>query len=162
MMLSLIMMMLLSFIFIWLNHPISMGITIITQTIVISMIVGLSLNSFWFSYIITIIMLSGMLVLFIYMASVASNEKFYTSFKLIAFSIMVMISGVIMQFCLDTDNNEMLVINHEVPIEMALSTLFNCKFKMITMMMVLYLMFTMVTVSFIVNISEGPLRIHKK
>nr|UPL65686.1 NADH dehydrogenase subunit 6 [Homoeocerus unipunctatus] len=161
--LSLIMMMLLSFIFIWLNHPISMGITIIAQTIVISMIIGMSLNSFWFSYIITITMLSGMLVLFIYMASVASNEKFYTSFKMITFSMMVMITGVVMQIYTNDYNNITLMNYPEMSIEeTTLSTLFNCKFKMITMMMVLYLMFTMVTVSYIVNISEGPLRISKK
>nr|YP_009409429.1 NADH dehydrogenase subunit 6 [Anoplocnemis curvipes]ASH96380.1 NADH dehydrogenase subunit 6 [Anoplocnemis curvipes] len=153
----------LAFVFMWLNHPISMGITIIMQTLIVSMIVGLSMGSFWFSYIIMITMLSGMLVLFIYMASVASNEKFYTSIKLITFSTMMIIMGIIMQLFTENQDNEFMMILSNTPTEtLSLNSLFNCKFKYITMTMVLYLFFTMVTVSSIVNISEGPLRTYKK
>nr|QWX95341.1 NADH-ubiquinone oxidoreductase chain 6 [Merocoris curtatus] len=153
----------LSLIFMWLNHPISMGITIIAQTLIVAMITGLSLGSFWFSYIIMITMLSGMLVLFIYMASVASNEKFFTSIKLIISTTMILTLGIFMQYSSENYDNEFLNIMTTMSTEsLSLNSLFNCKFKMITMMMVMYLFFTMVTVSHIVNISEGPLRISKK
>nr|YP_009750105.1 NADH dehydrogenase subunit 6 [Enoplops potanini]QIJ46464.1 NADH dehydrogenase subunit 6 [Enoplops potanini] len=152
--------MLLSFIFIWLKHPISAGILIILQTFMISMMTGLMLGSFWFSYIIMIMMLSGILVLFIYMASVASNEKFNMSIKLMTISIIVLMIALMVQLYADNEltmNNEEFTMNN-----IQLNSLFNKKFKFLTMMMVLYLFFAMITVSQIVNISEGPLRMNKK
>nr|YP_010310397.1 NADH dehydrogenase subunit 6 [Melanacanthus marginatus]UMY75932.1 NADH dehydrogenase subunit 6 [Melanacanthus marginatus] len=153
----------LSFIMLWLNHPISMGITIISLTITVAVTVGLLMGSFWYSFIIMITMLSGMLVLFIYMASVASNEKFSTPVKLIIMSISFMLLGVLMFFMYDNYYNEMNTTPTIMSTEnISLNMLFNIKFKFLTMMMVLYLFFAMVTISFIVNISEGPLRINKK
>nr|UPL65737.1 NADH dehydrogenase subunit 6 [Hygia sp.] len=145
--------------FMWLNHPISMGVIIIMQTLTVALIVGLYLGSFFFSYIVVIIMSSGMLVLFIYMASMASNEKFYLSLKMVILSMMIISLGVIMQMNYMNDEMEMLFTSISKE-NMSLSMLFN-KMKYITMLMVMYLLFTMVTISFIVNISEGPLRIHK-
>nr|UPL65595.1 NADH dehydrogenase subunit 6 [Leptocoris augur] len=153
----------LAFIFICLNHPISMGITIIVQTIVVSMITGLTLGSFWFSYIILITMLSGMLVLFIYMASVASNEKFYTSLKLISISLILILLGLTTELLTETTNMELMkILTNLKTEELSLNSLFNMKYKFIILTMVIYLFMAMVTVSLIVNISEGPLRINKK
>nr|YP_010430495.1 NADH dehydrogenase subunit 6 [Notobitus montanus]USS57992.1 NADH dehydrogenase subunit 6 [Notobitus montanus] len=150
--------MVLSLIFLTLNHPISMGITIIAQTMLVAVMTGLMLKSFWFSYIIVITMLSGMLVLFIYMASVASNEKFFMSYKLIILSTILSLMSMLMQIMME-DNNEFTNMESTITTEkLSLNMLFNCKFKMITITMTLYLFFTMITVSFIVNITEGPLR----
>nr|YP_002735080.1 NADH dehydrogenase subunit 6 [Riptortus pedestris]ABZ02122.1 NADH dehydrogenase subunit 6 [Riptortus pedestris] len=157
-----LLLLIMSFIMLWLNHPISMGITIIIITILTAMISGLMLGSFWYSYIILITMLSGMLVLFIYMASVASNEKFKTPVMMImAISIMIMLIMTVTLLLEDyyKEMNNFSMINKEI---FSLNLLFNIKNKFITMMLVLYLFFTMMIVSFIVNISEGPLRINKK
>uniref|UniRef100_A0AAU7YSZ9 NADH-ubiquinone oxidoreductase chain 6 n=1 Tax=Rhopalus latus TaxID=238591 RepID=A0AAU7YSZ9_9HEMI len=157
-----ILMMTMAFIFMWLKHPISMGITIIMQTLTICMITGLILGTFWFSYLIMITMLSGMLVLFIYMASVASNEKFFTSMKLITFSMLMIMMSTIMEINETYMNNEFLKTQTSIPMELiSLTTMFNMKMKFITMSMVMFLFFTMFTVSLIVNISEGPLRVKK-
>nr|UPL65608.1 NADH dehydrogenase subunit 6 [Rhopalus maculatus] len=157
------MMLTMAFIFMWLKHPISMGIMIIMQTLMICMITGLMLGTFWFSYLIMITMLSGMLVLFIYMASVASNEKFFTSIKLITFSILMITAGMIMELKSTYMDNEFMKMMTNTPMEsISLTSMFNMKFKFITMTMVMFLFFTMFTVSLIVNISEGPLRVNKK
>uniref|UniRef100_UPI001FA75706 NADH dehydrogenase subunit 6 n=1 Tax=Liorhyssus hyalinus TaxID=883173 RepID=UPI001FA75706 len=160
--LLLMMLTLVAFIFMWLNHPISMGITIIIQTLIIAMISGMILGSFWFSYIIVITMLSGMLVLFIYMASVASNEKFFSSIKLIFITLSVIMLSLLAEYMFMNSDIEMMKMNIITPELISLNTLFNMKFKFITMMMVMFLFLTMITVSLIVNISEGPLRINKK
>nr|YP_010310371.1 NADH dehydrogenase subunit 6 [Daclera levana]UMY75906.1 NADH dehydrogenase subunit 6 [Daclera levana] len=152
----------LSFIMLWLNHPISMGINIILFTIIVAMMSGMLLGSFWYSYILMITMLSGMLVLFIYMASVASNEKFKTPIKLIMFSVIILMIGVTFSLLKENFHNEIninTIMSTEV---MSLNFLFNMKHKYLTMMMVIYLFFSMAVISFIVNISEGPLRINKK
>nr|YP_011009668.1 NADH dehydrogenase subunit 6 [Hygia bidentata]WPV77660.1 NADH dehydrogenase subunit 6 [Hygia bidentata] len=146
--------------FMWLNHPVSMGILIILQTLMVSMVVGLYLSSFFFSYIIMITMLSGMLVLFIYMASVASNEKFTVSMKMIIISMLMMLIGMILQKNYMHDEMKMMLMKISSD-KLLLQNMFNNKTKFITMMMIMYLLFTMMTISYIVNISEGPLRMYK-
>nr|AVJ52600.1 NADH dehydrogenase subunit 6 [Tetrarthria variegata] len=143
--------------FLWLKHPMSMGFILILQTLVIAMISGMTLNNFFFSYIITIIMLSGALVLFIYMASVASNEKFKTPINL-------MLMMMVMSFVAVYINNKFYPLsnypknNNESYGTILLLKLFNSMSSLMTMMMIIYLLLTMVIVSYIASNQEGPLR----
>nr|YP_010535230.1 NADH dehydrogenase subunit 6 [Megacopta bituminata]UYA97652.1 NADH dehydrogenase subunit 6 [Megacopta bituminata] len=140
----------------FMKHPLSMGFLLIMQTLIVAMITGMIMKSFLLSYIIMIIMLSGALVLFIYMASVASNEKFQTSMKMfMMFMLTWMISYLL-------TNKVSLIMNYSNLIEMkSLSKLFNNLSMYMTIMMMLYLLFTMVTVSSIASNNEGPLRMKK-
>nr|AVJ52573.1 NADH dehydrogenase subunit 6 [Eucorysses grandis] len=145
----------LSMMFMWLKHPMSMGFILIMQTAIISIISGMMLSNFFFSYIIMIIMLSGALVLFIYMASIASNEKFKTSINIIIMFIVLMVTTMMI-----TKNINMIEfpqINNYTPI-LSLIKLFNTMSMSITIMMIMYLLITMIIVSFIANTQEGPLR----
>nr|AVJ52565.1 NADH dehydrogenase subunit 6 [Calliphara nobilis] len=150
------MMITLSMMFMWLKHPMSMGFILILQTMIISIISGMMLSNFFFSYIIMIIMSSGALVLFIYMASIASNEKFKTSTNMIIMSVSLMIMSMMI-----TKNIDMMEFpqnnNQPMPI-LSLMKLFNSTSMYITMVMIMYLLLTMITVSFIANTQEGPLR----
>nr|YP_009643438.1 NADH dehydrogenase subunit 6 [Melamphaus rubrocinctus]APO08868.1 NADH dehydrogenase subunit 6 [Melamphaus rubrocinctus] len=161
MLLTIMIMNMISLILGWMKHPISVGLLIITQTINISLMLGMLSGTFLFSYIIIIIMLSGVLVLFIYMASIASNEKFNTPISLIHLTLLMIIIGLIGQF----------IFNHPMEMEFnkpqAINNLESLTFinlinnyKIITLM-VIYLFFTMMVVSLIVTISDGPLRIKK-
>jgi NADH-ubiquinone oxidoreductase chain 6 len=77
-------------IFLSANHPLMIGLILLAQTISISLFSGLTLSSFWFSYILILVFLGGILILFIYVASIASNEKFskYTFFPSLLFSLL--------------------------------------------------------------------------
>nr|QAU54266.1 NADH dehydrogenase subunit 6 [Cydnidae sp. ITV1034] len=148
----------LSIVFLWLKHPLSMGLILICQTLIIASISGMMLSSFLFSYIIIIIMLSGALILFIYMASVASNEKFQSPVKLMKVFIIGMIMLIIMSenlSYLQSSNNNLHMIKPEV---MSLIKLFNTTSAYITLMMIMYLLLTMIVVSNVATVSEGPLR----
>nr|YP_010310358.1 NADH dehydrogenase subunit 6 [Paramarcius puncticeps]UMY75893.1 NADH dehydrogenase subunit 6 [Paramarcius puncticeps] len=144
--------------FMWMKTPISMGVMIIMQTVIISLICGMQLGTFWMSYIIMIVMLSGMLVLFIYMASIASNQKFnlHTSMYLLMMIIML----ITLTKLNNSINNEDITENKIM--YLSLNCLFNTKFKIMTISMILLLFLIMISVSSIVNISEGPLRVNKK
>nr|AVJ52591.1 NADH dehydrogenase subunit 6 [Psacasta exanthematica] len=151
------MMISLALLFLWLGHPLSMGFILVLQTMIIAIISGMMLNNFFFSYIIMIIMLSGALVLFIYMASVASNEKFKTPvFMMITFMFTFMTSMWItsklteMQEYPSNDNMSYGMIT--------LIKLFNTTSAYLTVAMILYLLLTMIIVSFIASSKEGPLR----
>nr|YP_010184621.1 NADH dehydrogenase subunit 6 [Zicrona caerulea]QVH34053.1 NADH dehydrogenase subunit 6 [Zicrona caerulea]UCC46153.1 NADH dehydrogenase subunit 6 [Zicrona caerulea] len=145
----------LSLILLSLNHPLSMGLILIVQTLITSMIIGYMLSSFFFSYIIIIIMLSGALVLFIYMASVASNEKFKSPFYMIIVSMVTMI--VMLTFMIINNFN---YINNFIPYNdnLSLIKIFNMMTAQLTIIMIIYLLFTMIVVSNVAKTNEGPLR----
>nr|AVJ52584.1 NADH dehydrogenase subunit 6 [Odontoscelis fuliginosa] len=145
----------LSMMFLWLKHPLSMGFILVIQTMIIAIMAGYMLSNFFFSYIIMIIMLSGALVLFIYMASVASNEKFKTPVNMfMSFLMFMLLSSMIihnMYMYYEPYLNNM----HSI---ITLIKLFNTMSAYLTIMMILYLLLTMIIVSFIASSKEGPLR----
>nr|QKY63855.1 NADH dehydrogenase subunit 6 [Triatoma phyllosoma] len=145
------------------KHPLSMGLTLIIQTMTVAMMTGLMINMFWFSYILVISMLSGMLVLFIYMASVASNEKFHTTWSMTLYILPLTISSVIFFFLveqLETKSMCSTMKKHTLGAEqlISLNKLFNLNNMSITMLLVSYLFLTMIAVSYVANTYEGPLR----
>nr|UCC45984.1 NADH dehydrogenase subunit 6 [Eumenotes sp. HEM140] len=147
----------LSMLMLWMKHPLSMGIILMCQTLMIAMIMGKLMGSFMFSYIIMIIMMSGALVLFIYMASVASNEKFKMSFMLM---IIFMMINIIFYMMLNSTNtyeplNNLIIINKE---NLSLIKIYNSMSAYITIMMMIYLLLTMIIVPNIAKTSEGALK----
>nr|YP_010222495.1 NADH dehydrogenase subunit 6 [Aethus nigritus]UCC45906.1 NADH dehydrogenase subunit 6 [Aethus nigritus] len=146
-----------SIMFLWLNHPLSMGCILICQTLIIAMITGMMISTFLFSYIIVIIMLSGALVLFIYMASVASNEKFQTPVKMITvMPVIIMISYLLSKDLTFLQGESDATISYNDTL--SLIKLFNSLSVYITMMMIIYLLLAMIIVSNIASVTEGPLR----
>nr|YP_010953270.1 NADH dehydrogenase subunit 6 [Archichauliodes diversus]WMQ76525.1 NADH dehydrogenase subunit 6 [Archichauliodes diversus] len=156
---------LMTFNFIMMNHPLSMGLTLLIQTILISMITGMLIKSFWFSYILFLIMLGGMLILFIYMTSLASNELFTFSNKLMFMNLMMlMLSFMIIMYMYIPYNNYMnsdttmmnLFFLNENSLE--LNKLYNFPTMNLTLLLINYLFLTLIIVVKITNINFGPLR----
>nr|YP_009127050.1 NADH dehydrogenase subunit 6 [Peirates lepturoides]AHH93180.1 NADH dehydrogenase subunit 6 [Peirates lepturoides] len=159
MMMSLLM----SILFPMMKHPLSMGLILIMQTIIIAMISGMMINMFWFSYILIMTILSGMLVLFIYMASIASNEKFNSSMKTSMHVILMFSLSIILSFFVD----QMEMMKNWPPKKesimdaeylLTLNKMFNMHNMYIIILMIAYLFLTMIIISYIVNVHEGPLR----
>nr|BCL51142.1 NADH dehydrogenase subunit 6 [Halyomorpha halys] len=144
-----------SMILLTLNHPLSMGFILIMQTISMAMIVGFMTKSFFFSYIIIIIIMSGMLVLFIYMSSVASNEKFNSPIKNI---IMFFLMSMIMLYILLKYNMNSIPNYLDKNETMSLIKMFNSMTAQITIMLIIYLFITMIVVSNVAKTNFGPLR----
>nr|AVN68163.1 NADH dehydrogenase subunit 6 [Ectoneura hanitschi] len=148
-------------IFTKIKHPMSMGLLLLLQTILLSMMSGLMSKSFWFSYILFLVFLGGMLILFIYMASLAPNEMFYSSNKfIIVFPIIIMLFYMIWYYKLQLTyhNQEMFhnMLNSAMP--NLLIKLYNKPTNIITIMLALYLFLTLIAVVKITNIFKGPLR----
>nr|YP_002970719.1 NADH dehydrogenase subunit 6 [Enithares tibialis]ACJ69544.1 NADH dehydrogenase subunit 6 [Enithares tibialis] len=163
MLFMLLMMFTISMLFPWMKHPLSMGMMLILQTMTISLISGMMTNSFWFSYMLFIIILGGALVLFIYMASIASNMKFYFSFKMMLYIIFMMMVSMMIWLMIDSmmiNKINMIYTNQFMENEQILSLMkmFNTKTMLLTIMLVIYLLFTMIVITFITNIYEGPMR----
>nr|YP_010722438.1 NADH dehydrogenase subunit 6 [Zerynthia polyxena]WDV10617.1 NADH dehydrogenase subunit 6 [Zerynthia polyxena] len=166
-----LMIIMLSILMFFMKHPLSMGLLILMQTLLICMLSGMLSYSYWFSYILFLVFLGGLLVLFIYVSSVAANELF--SFNL--FNKLSLISMMIFSFLISTiymynmnwlnfsfncemDNmfNLFIFFNNENKIN--LTKLYNNHTYMMMMMLIIYLFITLLAVVKITNIFFGPLR----
>nr|YP_009232597.1 NADH dehydrogenase subunit 6 [Tecia solanivora]AMA34398.1 NADH dehydrogenase subunit 6 [Tecia solanivora] len=160
-----------SFFMYFLNHPLSMGLMILLQTLITCILSGMMIKTYWFSYILFLTFLGGLLVLFIYVSSIASNEMFIFPFKMKMFFFFLITSSIIisvmfiynlnwMNFSFNSDMenffNNYLFFNNENKIN--LSKLYNNQTFLLMIMLIIYLFITLVAVVKITNIFFGPLR----
>ncbi|YP_009183568.1 NADH dehydrogenase subunit 6 (mitochondrion) [Galleria mellonella] len=167
------MIMSLSILMFFMNHPLSMGISILFQTLMICLLSGMLIKTYWFSYILFLTFMGGLLVLFIYVSSIASNEMFKISslnkMSTITFLMINFIFSYIFFYNLNWLNfsinleemnnfmqTTMFFFNNENKIN--LSKLYNNQTFMMMMMLVIYLFITLIAVVKITNIFFGPLR----
>nr|YP_011010248.1 NADH dehydrogenase subunit 6 [Halobates nereis]WPW46837.1 NADH dehydrogenase subunit 6 [Halobates nereis] len=141
-----------------LNHPLSMGFSLILITFLASMVMSIWMKYTWYSYILVLVMLGGMLVLFMYMASIASNEIMKFSFKTLIMIIFIMIMSAIFLKEEMLSYNSTFIQTLDGQQNMSMMKLFNTQSSIITIMMALYLLMTMIYVIFITNTFEGPMR----
>nr|APX39820.1 NADH dehydrogenase subunit 6 [Psylliodes fusiformis] len=153
-----------SLIFMFLYHPLSSGLILLAQTVVISLLSGLMNYNFWYSYILFLIMIGGLLILFIYMTSIASNEKFKFNKNLtIIMMLTIMITMIMMimdlfyfNYFMNIQDNKFIFLNYNN--NWSFKKYFNYpNFNMMTMM-IMYLFITLIAIVKITNNSYGPLR----
>nr|URX53834.1 NADH dehydrogenase subunit 6 [Glyptotermes sp. 13 AB-2022a] len=149
-----------SLFFTQMNHPMAMGMVLLMQTMMMCLISGLMHQSFWFQYILFMVFVGGMLVLFIYVASLASNEMFSLSTKMMMSAaallpMMLMMKDWTMIKGEETTNYETMM---EAKIITMTTKLYNPPSGLLTILMALYLFLTLIVVVKITNMSKGPLR----
>nr|ANP26559.1 NADH dehydrogenase subunit 6 [Mnais costalis] len=141
------------------QHPASTGIILMIQTVLISLITNNLSQSAWFSYMLFLVFLGGMLVLFIYLTSVASNELFSSSAQwgTMAAALTTMPALMMMDPLLlsnNTPDTENLTINKEL----MMNSLFNHPYSLLTVAVIAYLFLTLIVVVKITESHSGPLR----
>nr|ALO71160.1 NADH deshydrogenase subunit 6 [Subcoccinella vigintiquattuorpunctata] len=149
---------------IFLNHPLALGMIILIQSILVSIYTG-SLNfNFWYSYILMLIMIGGLLILFIYMTSIASNEKFKMKFLILIISLII--SSTMMIWMLKNSLfNEYLYKNFLI---LKMNNFYNYNYSMnkflnypslkILLITIFYLLISMIASVKICKMKFGPLR----
>nr|UXG57139.1 NADH dehydrogenase subunit 6 [Bactrocera sp. 'yunnanensis'] len=157
-----------SLIFIQMNHPLAMGLMLLIQTLQICLLTGSLAKSFWFSYILFLIFLGGMLVLFIYVTSLASNEMFSMSMKLVTICVTSMVMLMLLSLIIDklwtssfiqnleTQSYGINSINQEN--SLSLHKLYNFPTNLVTILLMNYLLVTLIAVVKITKLFYGPLR----
>nr|UYK52141.1 NADH dehydrogenase subunit 6 [Asicimbex sp. CSCS-Hym-MC0132] len=156
------MLMINSMIFILCKTPLSMGLILLIQTTLISLNSGLLTMTFWYSYILFMIMLGGMLILFIYITSLTSNLKFKFNKKF--FIIMLLILSMIyllnLNFKFNIYNLNFMNLEMETNyyFKLSLKKMFYLPNYKILLIMINYLLLTLFIVVKIININKGPLR----
>nr|YP_009926420.1 NADH dehydrogenase subunit 6 [Metacarcinus magister]QNH68763.1 NADH dehydrogenase subunit 6 [Metacarcinus magister] len=158
-------MLVLSFLFTRVTHPLSMGLILLIQTIMISLSAGTYTHSYWFSYVLFLIFLGGMLVLFIYVASLASNEIFLFSLMTFLIYTSLFLSATFLIMFLDPLVTSYFSLASPSSVELNLSTpqftmwLYSKTSMNFTLFIISYLLLTLVVVIKIINLFKGPLRL---
>nr|YP_010835973.1 NADH dehydrogenase subunit 6 [Perlomyia kappa]WGC89492.1 NADH dehydrogenase subunit 6 [Perlomyia kappa] len=159
---------LISVIFTQMKHPLAMGLLLLTQTLVVCLLTGTLTQSFWFSYILFLIFIGGLLVLFIYVTSLASNEMFTISTKpmiltSLAFTTMFMVFFIVdpsmfMTAITSADTYSAYESAPSLVMSSSLTKLYVQPTGILTSMLILYLFLTLIAVVKITSIFQGPLR----
>nr|QDG01010.1 NADH dehydrogenase subunit 6 [Tenebrio molitor] len=147
--------------FLMMNHPLSMGFVLLMQTIMISLITGNMNQNMWFSYILFLIMVGGMLILFMYMTSIASNEKFKMNNKAIIMSITIPLTMLTLNFLMmntQMKNNEVTIMNNNTSMISTMNKFFTFPSSMIMIFMIMYLFMALVVTVKITNFKKGTMR----
>nr|YP_010730267.1 NADH dehydrogenase subunit 6 [Ceromasia rubrifrons]WEG23082.1 NADH dehydrogenase subunit 6 [Ceromasia rubrifrons] len=156
-----------NFLFMFMKHPLTMGLTLLIQTMLISSMIGIITKTFWFSYILFLVFLGGMLVLFIYVISLASNEMFSLSIKLmiislVMFTILFMLLIINKTLLLQYKNMEMLSLynlnSYIIENSLSINKLYNYPTNMLTILLMNYLLITLIAIVKITKLFKGPLR----
>nr|WON66001.1 NADH dehydrogenase subunit 6 [Carpelimus sp. 1 HFZ-2023b] len=140
----------LSMTFLFLNHPISMGLILLTQTLMTSLSMNLIMKNAWFSYILFLIMIGGLLIIFIYMTSLISNKKFKFSIKILTFNMIMLITFYFIEYNSIFENKNNIQFNFNKYI--------NTPSFSIMIIMIIYLLITMIAVVKITQFKSGALR----
>nr|YP_010131263.1 NADH dehydrogenase subunit 6 [Pantala flavescens]QPQ74970.1 NADH dehydrogenase subunit 6 [Pantala flavescens]QPZ75911.1 NADH dehydrogenase subunit 6 [Pantala flavescens]UPX00830.1 NADH dehydrogenase subunit 6 [Pantala flavescens] len=160
--LSVMLMIMNSFLFSSMSHPMNMGITLLLQTIMMCILMSSMSYTSWFSYILFLVFLGGMLVLFIYMTSIASNEMFkkssyFMSFIALSFTFIIIIALSMDLFMVTTPVTEMFLSDTTAK-KFVMTPLYNNPSSLITTFMVMYLFLTLIVIVSITKFNQGPLR----
>nr|YP_009316758.1 NADH dehydrogenase subunit 6 [Anax imperator]AOW43649.1 NADH dehydrogenase subunit 6 [Anax imperator] len=157
-----------SLLFTKMNHPMNMGILLLIQTLLMCLITGCMGYTAWFSYILFLVFLGGMLVLFIYMTSIASNEIFHKSnyilmfismsvIMFIALCIIIFADPIMISFNNTSEITSMINMFNTTE-KNIMSSLYNYPNALITIFMVIYLFLTLIVIVYITKSHQGPLR----
>nr|YP_009740859.1 NADH dehydrogenase subunit 6 [Bryodemacris uvarovi]QID03873.1 NADH dehydrogenase subunit 6 [Bryodemacris uvarovi] len=154
--------------FIKMNHPMLLMIMIIIQTLLIGGMMGSMMESFWLSYILFLTFIGGMMVLFIYITSISSNEMFnMKSTSMIFLMIMMLITMIVIystekimftEIIKNTETMNMKYTMNFQEMTMSLTKMYNNPTLIITIMMMIYLFIALLAVVKINNINQGPIR----
>nr|YP_010586222.1 NADH dehydrogenase subunit 6 [Gumaga orientalis]UZZ43984.1 NADH dehydrogenase subunit 6 [Gumaga orientalis] len=152
-------------------QPLTMVMNLILISLLICMMLGTMNKSFWFSFIMFLIFIGGLLILFIYISSLNSNKFYQFNFKKMLFMmIMIMLMMLTIMIMknyhmqifdnieINKFNSYFWMLNYEYENNNELNKLYNKNSMMISVMLMNYLLFVLIVCVKITNFYYGPLR----
>nr|UJG45238.1 NADH dehydrogenase subunit 6 [Lepidostoma hirtum] len=158
----------LNFFILFLTHPFIITISMIFLTFMMSMIIGMMNFSFWLTYLMFLIFISGLLILFIYISSLTPNKIFYfNKIKMIMFFTLILMIFTLLKININFLNLEMqnfYTLNNfffykNLENSLFFTNLFNNNELYLTLIMMFFLLFTLIVTIKISNFLSGPMRI---
>nr|YP_009122991.1 NADH dehydrogenase subunit 6 [Strigamia maritima]AJK90875.1 NADH dehydrogenase subunit 6 [Strigamia maritima] len=134
----------------FMSHPVAITISIIAQTIMTALMISIMYQTPWFSYILFLIFLGGMLILFSYITSLTANMTFKAN------TAPMVAPPAIMLWLLLTINLKADTINNQST-QLMINKLFHQDMKT-TMILALFLLIILLIAVKITTAHKGPLQ----
>nr|UPX88769.1 NADH dehydrogenase subunit 6 [Ernodes articularis] len=162
-------MMIITMFILQINQPLIITILIIFMNLTLSMLLGMMNSSMWFSYIMFLIFISGLLILFIYISSLASNKTYQSKLKFFLMNMFLSLMIMLFMFYINKSNlnymfnteiysMNMNLFNLNYENNFNLNKIFNKLSMIISIILMNYLLYTMIISIKIININKGPMR----
>nr|YP_010849316.1 NADH dehydrogenase subunit 6 [Krisna quadrimaculosus]WGG89456.1 NADH dehydrogenase subunit 6 [Krisna quadrimaculosus] len=142
----------------FMKNPMSIMITLMMQIFLSTKMMNMMTKTSWFPFITFLMMIGGLMIIFMYMTSISSNEKFKMKMMMITLMIILMMlpnESLMMENQID-ENEKMM--NKYTMEKMCSTKMYNKKSLSISMLMMTYLLITMISITKMVKHYEGPLR----
>jgi NADH-ubiquinone oxidoreductase chain 6 len=146
----------------FLNHPLAIGLLILSLTIILAVMLGIITINLWISYALVLVLLGGLLVVFVYVSLLASNELFQkrTIGPFVALILFILI------FLFINFKQENLLSNFNLNSVSALQNkgyewltpLYSLELSYLTIFLILYLLLTLIVVVRITKFDYSSLR----
>merc|ERR1719266_8345 len=132
-------------------HPISLGLVLIFYSLLIG-VARIMIRAPWFFFLLVLVFLGGVIILIIYIRTLAANEKFIILETSNLF--LVIIRGLVIRLILPSTYNYLMKSSPNINIVLNLYEYANSR---LSMFLILYLLITIVCVVKLVKFEKGPL-----
>nr|YP_009629408.1 NADH dehydrogenase subunit 6 [Saccharosydne procerus]AVV32039.1 NADH dehydrogenase subunit 6 [Saccharosydne procerus] len=161
--LIMMMMMINSTISMKMNHPISLGTILMLQSIFTCLINIMLTKNSWYSMILFITFSSGMMIMFIYMSSISSNEKFNPSLSYLTLAVVLLISTLVLNpdfnFLTKFNLSENLILFNENEEKLSIYKNISMSKLFLSVMITMLILMILIAISNLINSFEGPLKL---
>nr|YP_010535646.1 NADH dehydrogenase subunit 6 [Alectorobius peruvianus]UYB78532.1 NADH dehydrogenase subunit 6 [Alectorobius peruvianus] len=130
--------------FIATKHPILMIMSMITMCLLLNVYMYMYMKYTWFIYIITLLILGGLLVIFLYITSLTPNKKFNFNKKVFLLTPLILFLNTPQIMTMDQHYQIM--------------TLFYPKSLTMVILTLIYLLLTLISIMSVVKSSMAPLK----
>nr|QEJ81962.1 NADH dehydrogenase subunit 6 [Metacrangonyx sp. n. DJ2019] len=148
-------------IFFYSSHPLFMGVMVAFQSILIGLIIYMFNTISWFSYLLFMIFLSGMMVVLIYITSLASNIMMKYFFLDTASLILFILLMIAFMFTYDKLNyfcNNSIDFSNLSDLAVLSGSIYSKHSYLFTSLLIVYLLLVLILVVKNSLFSKGPLR----
>ncbi|YP_008238917.1 NADH dehydrogenase subunit 6 (mitochondrion) [Nilaparvata lugens] len=145
----------------FMNHPISLGTTLMIQSISTSLFMNLLTKNSWNSMILFITFSSGLMIMFMYMASISSNEKFKWSLKLFLMIMCLMLTSTVMKEFMIMNKfnmNEQSLFIQDNEEKKSIMKIIGSNKILLFILVTLIILMVLFSISNLINSFEGPLK----
>jgi len=138
------------------SHPVLLILFILSQTIFICMIAWFKLKIRWFSYILFLIFLGGLIVLFVYITRLASNELIFI--RIYSYAQAFILNLTIISIAILYLNQQPLIYLSNTIIIKTFNFIYSWNSIGLIILTIIYLLLTLIIVVKISNKFEGPIK----
>lgn len=128
-----------------------------SQTTIVRLLLNLITLRSWFSFLLILIILGGIIVLFIYISRLASNENFtltvpLSRIKILTLSLILLIVTIYISY------HHLILKDKRLNFKKLILKIFSSPLRNIIILVIIYLFISLIITVYIVKLKDSPIR----